>query len=90
MKTQMVRTISGCFKCVQFAHGVSIFFRATLVALSKICLFARNHLFRASDPSAQQVRVYMYIFQPNSGVKQIDSLRRKKLFCCCFTSTVNI
>ena len=87
MKTQMVRTISGCFKCVQSAHGVSIFFRATLVALSKICLFARNHLFRAS---AQQVRVYMYIFQPNSGVKQIDSLRRKKLFCCCFTSTVNI
>ena len=26
MKTQMVRAISGCFKCVQFAHGVSIFF----------------------------------------------------------------
>ena len=25
MKTQMVRTISGCFRCVQFAHGVSIF-----------------------------------------------------------------
>ena len=25
MKTQMVRTISGCFTCIQFAHGVSIF-----------------------------------------------------------------
>ena len=54
------------------------------MALSKICLFARNHLFRASDPSAQQVRVYMYIFQPNSGVKQIDSLGRKKVVVLLF------